>query len=240
MRNRNISPVFLIIMLVLLAESAIRGMHGSPMDWVIDKLYIIPAIIIGISFHEFGHAIVAYKLGDNTPKFQGRVTMNPAAHIDPVGLLALLLCGFGWGAPVQINPYNFKNRRRDELLVAFAGVIMNLLVAIVFTIIAKILIVCMGSTWLVQDRLGSVLWLVIIYIIQINIVLMIFNLIPCPPLDGFNIIAQIGNFGQSEIYWTLYRYGNLVLIFLIVFNVTHLIITPCVSAIMNLIWGIIL
>ena len=91
---------------------------------------MLPGIIIGLAFHEFAHAAVAFKLGDPTPKMQGRVTINPLAHIDPVGLAALLFAGFGWGVPVQINPSNFKKRRRDELLVSLAGVTMNLVIAI--------------------------------------------------------------------------------------------------------------
>lgn len=189
---------------------------------------MLPGIIIGLAFHEFAHAAVAFKLGDPTPKMQGRVTINPLAHIDPVGLAALLFAGFGWGVPVQINPSNFKKRRRDELLVSLAGVTMNLVIAIVFAIVAKILYMTMGPSFL-SGSVGSILWMMIMYVIQINLVLMIFNLIPCPPLDGFSIISEIFNIKHTEIYWTLYRYGDWILIALIIFGITGRIISPCVN-----------
>ncbi len=201
---------------------------SDPMNWLMGELMMLPGIIIGLAFHEFAHAAVAFKLGDPTPKMQGRVTINPLAHIDPVGLAALLFAGFGWGVPVQINPSNFKKRRRDELLVSLAGVTMNLVIAIVFAIVAKILYMTMGPSFL-SGSVGSILWMMIMYVIQINLVLMIFNLIPCPPLDGFSIISEIFNIKHTEIYWTLYRYGDWILIALIIFGITGRIISPCVN-----------
>ena len=107
---------------------------------ILTKLLMLPGIIIGLSFHEFAHAWMSDKLGDPTPRRQGRVTINPMAHIDPIGFLALLLVGFGWGKPVQIDPGYYKHRRRDEFLVGIAGVTMNLLLAIAFSIPARALI----------------------------------------------------------------------------------------------------
>ena len=229
-RNWDLSMMVLII---ILAFSSFRsGAFSSPMEWLMNKLMFLPAIIIGLSLHEYAHAKVAYKLGDPTPKMQGRVTINPLAHIDPVGLAALLFVGFGWGVPVQINPSNFRHRRRDELMVALAGVTMNLIIAIVFAIIAKVLYMTAGAVFL-SSGVGSILWLMIMYVIQINLVLMIFNLIPCPPLDGFSIISEIFNIKHTEFYWTLYRYGNWILIALIIFGITGMIISPCVQFFMS-------
>ena len=213
--RRNFNITFLILIVVLLSNAFRRGAFSDPMG----ELIMLPGIIIGLAFHEFAHAAVAFKLGDPTPKMQGRVTINPLAHIDPVGLAALLFAGFGWGVPVQINPSNFKKRRRDELLVSLAGVTMNLVIAIVFAIVAKILYMTMGPSFL-SGSVGSILWMMIMYFIQINLVLMIFNLIPCPPLDGFSIISEIFNIKHTEIYWTLYRYGDWILIALIIFGIT--------------------
>ena len=209
---------------------------ADPKQWLMEKLLLLPGIIIGLSLHEFGHAVVAYKLGDNTPKFQGRVTINPMAHIDWMGLAALFFCGFGWGQPVQINPYNFKHRRRDELFVSLAGVVMNLLVAALFIVIAKVFVIATGGA--LNTTLTEGIWWIIYYAIQINFVLMIFNLIPCPPLDGFNIIAQIAGFGNTETYWRIYNYGSWLLIIIIVFGVAGMILSPCVSFLMNIVWGI--
>lgn len=230
--RRNFDITF-VILIVILALSAFRhGDFADPMDWLMSELMMLPGIIIGLAFHEFAHAKVAYKLGDPTPKMQGRVTINPLAHIDPVGLAALLFVGFGWGVPVQINPSNFRHRRRDELMVALAGVTMNLIIAIVFAIIAKVLYMTAGAVFL-SSGVGSILWLMIMYVIQINLVLMIFNLIPCPPLDGFSIISEIFNIKHTEFYWILYRYGNWILIALIIFGITGMIISPCVQFFMS-------
>ena len=230
--RRNFDITF-VILIVILALSAFRhGDFADPMDWLMSELMMLPGIIIGLAFHEFAHAKVAYKLGDPTPKMQGRVTINPLAHIDPVGLAALLFVGFGWGVPVQINPSNFRHRKRDELMVALAGVTMNLIIAIVFAIIAKVLYMTAGAVFL-SSGVGSILWFMIMYVIQINLVLMIFNLIPCPPLDGFSIISEIFNIKHTEFYWTLYRYGNWILIALIIFGITGMIISPCVQFFMS-------
>ena len=235
MRKGNIDITFIII-IVLLAGSSLRSGMADPKQWLMEKLLLLPGIIIGLSLHEFGHAVVAYKLGDNTPKLQGRVTINPMAHIDWMGLAALFFCGFGWGQPVQINPYNFKHRRRDELFVSLAGVVMNLLVAVLFIIIAKVFVTATGGA--LNTTLAEGFWWIIYYAIQINFVLMIFNLIPCPPLDGFNIIAQIAGFGNTETYWRIYNYGSWFLIIIIVFGVAGMILTPCVSFLMNIVWGV--
>lgn len=216
-----------------------EGALTNPSEWIMSKVLIVPGIIIGLTFHEFAHAWVAYKLGDQTPKLQGRVTLNPMAHIDWMGLAALFFVGFGWGQPVEIDPYQFKHRRRDELLVAVAGVAMNLLLAILFSFVAKAIYLVAGAGWNEAGFTGD-LWMMLFYIIQINLVLMIFNLIPCPPLDGFNIVAQVLNFGQTETYWRLYQYGNWVLVALIVFGVTGMIISPCVDFLFNLLLNLII
>ncbi len=231
--RRNFDITFLILIVILAFSSFRGGAFSDPMSWIMNELMMLPGIIIGLAFHEFAHAKVAYKLGDITPKMQGRVTVNPLSHIDPIGLAALIFAGFGWGVPVQINPANFKNRRRDELLVSVAGVAMNLLIAVVFAIIAKILYMTAGPVFL-SGNFGSVLWMMVIYVIQINLVLMIFNLIPCPPLDGFSIISEIFNIKHTELYWTVYRYGDWILIALIIFGITGRIISPCVSYMMEL------
>ncbi|MCI7145886.1 MAG: site-2 protease family protein [Clostridiales bacterium] len=231
MRRNNIDITMVIIILVLAASSLRSGAFSDPKEWLLDKILLIPAVIIGLSFHEFGHAAVAYRLGDGTPKAQGRVTLNPLAHIDWMGLAALFFCGFGWGKPVQINPYNFKHRRRDEFLVALAGVVMNLLTAVVFAVIAHFLMGVIPNT-----TMGEGIWTMIMYIIQINLVLMIFNLIPCPPLDGFNILAEIFGFGNTETYWRIYQYGNWILVAIIIFGITDRIIGPCVSFLFNFLW----
>lgn len=215
----------------------VNGGFSNPIEWLMDKMLALPAIIIGLSFHEFGHAFAAYKLGDPTPKYQGRVTLNPMAHVDPFGFICLMLAGFGWGVPVQINPNNFKKPRRDELIVGSAGVIINLLIAIASAGVLR-LFYEFATEFIALTYMGGVVQDILINMIIINLVLMVFNLIPIPPLDGFGIVTQIFNLKYTELYYKIYNNGFLILMLLIVFNVTDKILTPLVSMFYSGIIGI--
>jgi Zn-dependent protease len=167
-------------------------------------LYLTPAVLIGLTFHEYAHAAAAYRLGDRTAKYQGRLTLNPAAHIDVMGLIMLYLFKFGWARPVPVNPYNFRgDRRRGMLLVSLAGPAANLIIAVVAAIL-----------------LGAFLWnipyvnRITQIIIEINVVLAIFNLIPVPPLDGSKILAGLLPVSQEWLY-RFEQYGAIILILLV-------------------------
>ena len=180
---------------------------------IINKLLFLPGIIIGITFHEAAHGYVSHWLGDPTPKNQGRLSLNPLAHIDPMGFIALLLVGFGWGKPVMIDPRYYKNPKRDELFVSLAGVTTNLIIAIIFAVIQILLIktgiaYSLGSTW-------NMLNLMIQYIVFVNLVLMCFNLLPIPPLDGFSVITQIFDLRRYDWYYKLYNNGFFILMALV-------------------------
>ncbi len=230
------NPMALILIFFMAYQAISGGRYSSPMDWFIDTLMILPGIVIGLSFHEFAHAWVADRCGDPTPRYQNRVTINPAAHIDPIGFIALLFIGFGWGRPVMINPGNFKKQRRDELLVALAGVTLNLILAFLFMGVMRLLY--QFALGFMLTELGMILQAIIFWIIRINIVLMVFNLLPIPPLDGFNVITQIFNLRETEFYYRVYDKGFLILMVLILFNVTGRILGPSVSWIYNAIGGI--
>lgn len=227
MRRFLKNPVGILFLILLVAEALLDQYYASPMDWLIAKIMVLPGIIIGLSFHEFAHAKVAELCGDSTPRLQGRVTINPAAHIDPFGFIALFFIGFGWGRAVEINPRNFKNPKRDEVLVGIAGVMMNFFLAIVFMGILKLLITF--SPQFMYGDLGEVLISVLRQVVVINLVLMVFNLIPVPPLDGFNVAAQIFHFRYKEIYYKIYDKGFLILMILILFNITGKILSPLVG-----------
>ena len=197
---------------------------------ILTKILTLPGIILGLSFHEFAHAWVSDKLGDPTPRRDGRVTINPLAHIDWIGFLCLLLVGFGWGKPVVIDPRYYKNRRRDEFLVAIAGVTMNLIIAIVLSIPARM----MMKNYAGMSELVYNIFLIIYYAVFINVVLMVFNLIPVPPLDGWNIITQLFKLDKYDWWYKVYHYGTYILLALIIFNVTDLVLTPLVNAVMHL------
>ncbi|MGL4485053.1 MAG: site-2 protease family protein, partial [Anaerovoracaceae bacterium] len=187
--RRFMSPWAIGILALMLFTTVSSGKFSSPMEWLMSVVMMIPGVVIGLAFHEFAHAMVADKLGDPTPRSQGRVTINPAAHIDVMGVIALVFIGFGWGKPVMINPDNFKNSRRDELLVSLAGVTMNLILAFIFTIILKVYINSTGAV-LGADGFEGGVALIIFNIVSINLILMVFNLLPIPPLDGFNVITE--------------------------------------------------
>ena len=167
MRRFLKSPTGIVLLLLLAVSFMNRGL-SDPKTYFYDMLVSLPGIIIGLSFHEFGHAFVSSKLGDPTPRMQGRVTLNPLAHIDPFGFLALVFCGFGWGIPVQIDPRYYKHPRRDELLVSVAGVTMNLLLAIAFSFVAHVMVVLMPGK-LVKGTLPGILFYIIMEIVIINL-----------------------------------------------------------------------
>ena len=202
------------------------------MDAILTKLLTLPGIVLGLSFHEFAHAWMSNKLGDPTPARQGRLTLNPLAHIDWMGFLALLLVGFGWGKPVQIDPSYYKNGRRDEFLVGIAGVTMNFLLAVLLSIPVRLLSKAYsgsGASIVIQN-----IFLILLYAVMINLVLMIFNLIPCPPLDGWGLITQIFKLDKQDWWYTVYQRGGFILLLLIVTGVTGKIITPAVDYLMNI------
>ena len=237
--RRNWDPSMILIVIILAFSSFRRGAFSHPMEWLLQELMMLPAIIIGLSFHEYAHAKVAYKLGDPTPKMQGRVSINPMAHIDWIGFAALIFVGFGWGRPVEINPSNFRNRRKGELMVALAGVVMNLIIAVIFAVVAKLLLMAAGYSFL-SAGFGQILWTMIQNVIWINLVLMIFNLIPCPPLDGFSVVTELFNIKHTELYWKIYQYGNWILIALIVFDITDMILKPCLNFLYGLLFNYII
>ena len=199
---------------------------------------MIPGIVIGLAFHEFAHGFVSYKLGDPTPKLQGRLTLNPGAHIDPIGFLCLFFAGFGWGVPVQIDPRYYKHRRRDEFLVSIAGVTMNLIIAICFAFALRVVVHSNSQFFISQigeimvqiNSLSSAPSQISDCSLSfINLVLMVFNLIPVPPLDGFGIITQIFNLEKYSWCDVVYRNGLFILMGLILFDVISTILNPCVS-----------
>lgn len=203
------------------------------LDMLTDKLMILPGIVIGLSFHEFAHAWVSDRLGDPTPRRQGRVTLNPVAHIDWLGFAALLLVGFGWGRPVQIDPSYYKNRRNGEFMVGIAGVTMNLILAIIFSLILRLLVIVLPAS-LSNGILMSSLIQILVGVVSINLVLMVFNLIPCPPLDGWGLITQIFRLDRYDWWYKVYNYGTYILLALIIFNVTDLVLGKIVGKLFGL------
>ena len=222
---RRVNPAILIILLVMLANNMLNS-NQSVGDWLMDQLLILPAIVVGLTFHEAAHGYASYWLGDPTPKLQGRLSLNPIRHIDPIGFVALFFCGFGWGQPVQIDSSYYKNTRRGELIVSLAGVATNLVIAAISAFAIKSLY---GQGVVDIDLLPQTLFDILYYMIVINLSLMVFNLLPVPPLDGFGVVTQIFNLRRHDWYWKIYDNGFLILMLLIVFNITDMILSPAVG-----------
>lgn len=202
---------------------------------IIGKLLIVPGIIIGLTVHEFAHAKVAYLMGDDTADSLGRCSLNPMRHIDWIGLICLFFMGFGWGKPVPVNPWNLtgKNRKLKQVAISAAGIVTNFIVALIFAILMGVLLKVYPGIQYDTSVMGYI-YLMVAYTMQINIVLMIFNLIPIPPLDGFNIVAEITSFDETPLYQKLLQFGSIILIVLLVTNVISYILTPGIEITLSL------
>ena len=188
MGRMNTWMIILVILLVVENLSYYISTPGALLGLVLS----IPGVLIAITFHEFAHAWMADKLGDDTPRRQGRLNLNPLSHIDPVGIAMLLFAGFGWGKPVEINQNNFNRTvslRKGNALVSLAGPVMNFILAIIFSIIYAVFLV-VGKTFLLTTA-GGIVSSIILSIISMNVGLGVFNLIPLPPLDGSKILTAI-------------------------------------------------
>jgi Zn-dependent protease len=200
-----------------------------------EDLFIrVAAIIVAITVHEFNHAFVAHALGDLTPKLQGRLTLNPLSHLDPIGTALLFIAQFGWGKPVQFNPYNLRiNPAIGSAAVSFAGPLANILLAIALYLPFR-----MGL------RLGSPeLTQFLSVCLQINIALAAFNLIPIPPLDGFGVLQGLLPGRMSLALEPLRTYGPIILLVLVFLpslggpNIIGILMSPIVRAIAVLVRG---
>lgn len=185
----------------------LRMLFTDPMVFLLQMLYLLPAILIGLSFHEAAHAYAANKMGDPTAKNLGRLTLDPVKHLDPLGFICLLFLGFGWAKPVPVNPNNFKNRRKGEFFVSIAGVTMNFILGVAFTFVLALMYV-----FGLRNNIAET---IISYIISINFMLMVFNFLPIGPLDGTGIFRSIFWRNAYKFDAFMDRYGLIILIVLL-------------------------
>lgn len=232
--NFDRRTLYIIIGAVLVLSLVSMGTEG-----IMGMLLTLPGVIIAITFHEFAHAWTAYKLGDDTPKYQGRLNLNPLSHIDPIGIIMLIVAHFGWGKPVQINPNNFRGKfsiSASEAIVSVAGPVMNFIVAIVFAVIYALIIKFAGIQF-VLTSMGSVIMAIVQYTIIVNVGLGVFNLIPLPPLDGSKVLMHFLPYNAKM--WLEEKSQIFYIVFLVLFitGIAGKLISPIISfiyaAIMN-------
>jgi len=175
-------------------------------------LKFLPGIILGLTVHEYCHALVAHLCGDSTSKDQGRVTLNPLKHIDPLGFIMLIFAGFGWAKPVQFNEQNLRNPKTDVIKISLAGPLSNVVIAMILSVLFSLLF---PSSSIERSPNMQILSEVFLYAIYINWGLFIFNMIPLPPLDGSHLLlSQFKRF--PALYNGLYKYGSFLLFGLII------------------------
>jgi Zn-dependent protease len=182
----------------------------------------IVAIAVAISVHEFGHAYSAHLLGDDTAKMYGRMTLNPAKHIDIMGLIAMLIVHIGWAKPVPVNPNNFKNYKVGNIIVSLAGVTANIITAIICVFINKY--VNMFAINLIAQ-----------YVMVYNVGFAAFNLLPLPPLDGWGLISSFIPYKYNEIVYKYESMSSIIFLVLIFTGAYSIFVSP----IINIIWNIV-
>ena len=189
----------------------------------------VPSILLAIAVHEYGHAYAAYRLGDPTPKYQGRLTLNPLAHLDPLGTIMLLLFRVGWARPVMINAHYFKNKRQGTLLVSLAGPGANMITAWIFYNLVSVF-----GTYLMRSGIGHSLILFLYINVQMNLGLAAFNLIPIPPLDGSHVLAGLLPRRLSYRYAQLAPYGPILLIALLLLGGSRYLVSPIFNVLIQI------
>ena len=197
---------------------------------IVNILLGLPGLLWALSFHEFCHGWMAYKLGDDTAAMQGRLTLNPLHHLDPVGTLMLLFFRFGWAKPVMVNSRNFRNPRRDIALVSLAGPAGNFISAFAVAIICGVLARIFPA--LLFTRFGSLTTFgrVIVNLMFMNVGLGIFNLIPIPPLDGSKVLSMFLPISALSTFYLMERWGIFIIIICLSLGIVGVIMSPFFTA----------
>ncbi len=201
---------------------------------IYDTAITIPAILIAFAFHEFAHAFVADRLGDSTPRYEGRLTLNPANHIEPIGFLMIIIFGFGWAKPVRTNPSAYKDYYRDDFWISIAGPIANFLTSIFFSIILGVYLAVIQ--FYLSERVAFVLYHMILKGITLNVSLGFFNLLPIPGFDGFHALKDLFKGRLNEVEEKLWRFKPALLMGAVYFG-GYIIAAPG-NIVLNWMFGI--
>lgn len=229
-RGISIFQLFIIFLLVhILISHEFPPLLANFISNPLIGLLTVVGLVAGITIHEASHAFVAYRLGDPTAKLQGRLTLNPAAHMDPLGSIALIFLGFGWGKPTPFDPFNLRNIKRDSALISVAGAASNMLLAIALSIpyLAAYYFHFLNPTIVI-------IYLYLTPIIFFNIILAVFNLIPIAPLDGFKVLAGLLPKDWYEDFIQSEKYGIFILLVLLATGMISRILLPITDTIFSL------
>ena len=203
-----------------------------------ELLLRLPVVLMAITIHEYAHGYAAYKMGDPTAKFQGRLSMNPLAHMDLLGALCMILFRFGWAKPVPINPNNFRNRKKGTVIVSLAGPLSNLFLALVGAVVCGVLL--RVGTYVEGGMFMYALQLIFTQMLVINISFAVFNIIPVPPLDGSKILGAILPSKYYFRFMQYERYGFIILLVLIYTGILNgilgFLINPILDSMLKIIY----
>ena len=228
--NFDKKTLYILIGVLVLLALLSYGTSG-----IFSLILSIPAVLLAITVHEFGHAFSAYKLGDDTPLRQGRLSLNPLDHIDPLGIAMLLFVHIGWGKPVQIDPRNYNRNisvEKADAIVSFAGPLMNFITAIIVALIYCAIYKFAGMAFLASN-IGMIIMLILADCITMNIGLGVFNLIPLPPLDGSKIFLPILSYNAKT--WFMQYEQVFYIIFLVIWitGIAGRLISPIIGQMTN-------
>lgn len=221
--------IIYILMGVMVASTFIH--YATNQGALLSLLLTIPGVLIAITFHEFAHAFAADKLGDDTARREGRLSLNPMDHLDPVGSLLLLFAGFGWGKPVHVDPRNYTRKismEAGEAIVSLAGPLMNILLAFIFSLIYCAVYKFAGVSFIMSTT-GSIVMLLLQCTISINIGLGVFNLIPLPPLDGSKIIMPLLPYKAKQWFVNNERVFYIIFVVIWITGIAGYIISPAIN-----------
>lgn len=221
-RGSQMNVLFILILIMFAISQANFDLMAT--------LLTLPGLILALTLHEYSHAVVSDRLGDPTPEQQGRLTLNPLAHLDPVGTIFLIFAGFGWGKPVQIDSRYYRNPARDMMLVSLAGPVSNFIQSIVWFFVygALATFAPLQTSYPLQ-----VITTMVLYAALINVSLGVFNLLPLPPLDGSKILRYFLHGKAGNVIDFLENYSTIILLVLFMTDLTGKIISPIIGWITN-------
>lgn len=239
MFNFSFDKRIIYIIIAIMVLSTLANYINNP-GALFYLLASVPGVLLAITFHEFAHGFAAYKLGDNTAKNEGRLSLNPLDHLDPIGTLMLLFAGFGWGKPVHVNPTNYTRKismEKGEAIVSVAGPLTNIVLAFLLALVYGAL-VKFASVAFLTSTVGSIIKLMIMYAISINVGLGVFNLIPLPPLDGSKIIMPFLPYNAKQWFRNNEQIFYIIFVVIWITGIAGIIISPAISGITSGIMGI--